>query len=446
MKRSYLHSIYLRFVIIFVGILMISGVLSLGISTLVGMDEMKNAVREQLNERLTTMKQLVEDKGIPVEEAADYIEGAGVQVRFFPNREALVQDKWFSLPSNEDHHSGKGDILNGEWKGKINFPSVSSYVDDRYVVLIPQVNNNLITHFQNTVRTNILTTTILGTFFVLFAISLIVKRIRKISNASIQVAEGDLSVQIEDKGKDEIGELARNFNTMVKKLGENEYLHKEFVASVSHEFKTPVSSLKGFGKMLKSNHLSPERRNEYLDIIISESERLSQLSSNLLRLSELDHGVNTLRKNRFSLDEQIKEMLILFQDQWEQKNIHLHLHLEEIDYTGDEELLKQVWINLLSNSIKFSPDGGRLEINLQTVGNDILVSFSDHGIGIPEQHLKSIFNRFVKVDQSRSQYGTGLGLSIAKKVVELHAGEIWAESELGKGSTFNVKLKIEGNE
>ena len=237
-----------------------------------------------------------------------------------------------------------------------------------------------------------------------------------------------------------MSELSHNFNIMAEELRSNEYLHKEFVSSVSHEFKTPIASMKGYAKALKEQTLSEEKRSQYLDILIEESGRLSNLATNLLRISELNHVVIQKQFQTIQLDEQIRDILIRLQNKWEEKDLNLELELDEIAYSCDEELLHNVWYNLLINAIKFSPTGGTLWITLKQQNTHILFRVKDEGPGIAEEDQERIFHNFYKVDRSRNTEGNGLGLPLALKIVQLHEGTIRVESEPGRGASFIVEL------
>lgn len=228
---------------------------------------------------------------------------------------------------------------------------------------------------------------------------------------------------------------------MAKELKSIDSIHKDFVSNVSHEFKTPITSIKGFAKLIKEGRLSDEQLKEYSEIIVNESERLSLLSSNLLRLSELDGKSIREQAAKFALDEQIRNTLLILEAQWTNKDIDLDIYLEKISYLGNEHLLQQVWLNLIQNAIKFSHQNGVIRVSLHKYNGIIKVDIVDNGIGISDEDKERVFDRFYKADKSRSKDGNGLGLAIAKKIVELSSGKIYFESELGKGSKFTVELK-----
>ncbi len=285
-----------------------------------------------------------------------------------------------------------------------------------------------------------LTSTCLGTIIILLVMRGIVKPIKQLSAASREVAKGNFEVNVTTKSNDEVGQLTTDFNTMVNELKSIDLLRKEFVSNVSHEFRTPITSIKGIAKLLRDDKLTEEQRLEFCDIIISESSRLMDLSSNLLRLSELDSQVIREKESLFSLDEQIRKTILILEPQWTKKNIEFEIDLEETNYLGEENLLWHVWLNLIQNAIKFSYDNGLIKVLLTNQDSLIKIEITDNGKGISENDKNRIFERFYKGDTSRKQEGNGLGLVIVKKIVEQSNGKIYFESTQDKGTTFTVEL------
>ncbi len=280
----------------------------------------------------------------------------------------------------------------------------------------------------------------LGSLLLFVAIKRISDPIIRISNAAKEVAKGDFSMKMDYKSNDEIGILAQNFNLMTTELGNMEYLRKDFISSVSHELKTPIASIQGFAEMLQDKDLSQENFQAYTNIIIDETKRLSHLSSNMLRLSKLDHQFIPESTKPFSLDEQIRRTIVLLEEKWSSKNLELDIDLDEIVYTGDEALIQQIWLNLIENAIKFSAESGTIYIQAKKVSDKVVVEIKDQGIGISKMDQGRIFEKFFQADQSHSEEGSGLGLAIVKKIVEIYAGELNFTSEIGQGTTFVVKL------
>lgn len=264
---------------------------------------------------------------------------------------------------------------------------------------------------------------------------------RAVSDAMSRIARGDFSVFVDPNGFG-FNEYIDSVNTMAKELGSMETLRQDFVANVSHEIQSPLTSISGYIELLENDATPPTRRKHYFEVIKAESGRLSRLSSNLLKLSSLDSGVVQLSATRFDLDEQLQNTVILLDPQWSEKNISVTADLDKVTVSADEELLSQVWINLLHNAVKFTPEGGAIHVTLTSGAEKTVCTIADNGIGIAPEAKRRIFERFYKEDKShdRSIGGNGLGLSLVKKIVELHGGSVSVESELGKGTAFTVTL------
>lgn len=285
---------------------------------------------------------------------------------------------------------------------------------------------------------------IIGLVLVIVVFKHIVGPIRKMTIATKKVAKGDFSVQI-DNGrkyrKDEIGLLTDNFNMMVRELESNEYLSKEFMSNVSHEFKTPIASIQGFAKLLKDDKISEEDKKEYIDIIIEESERLANLSSNIQHLSKLENKKELIKKEKVAIDEQIRKCIVILNNKLEEKNIEIGMD-EDKDVFVDinEDMFQQVWINLINNAIKYTQNGGRIDIIIDEFKDKVIVEVKDNGIGIKEENLEKIFDKFYQEDASHNSEGNGLGLAIVSKIIELHKGSIEVKSKVGEGTSFIVTL------
>ena len=227
---------------------------------------------------------------------------------------------------------------------------------------------------------------------------------------------------------------------MIKGLQSTENLQKEFINNVSHEIKTPISSIEGFAKFLKEDNLSKEEREEYSNIIIEESERLSNLTSKMLKLSKLHNQEIIVNKQEIMVAEQIRKAISVLEHKWSQKDIKINVSLQEIMILGDEDLIFQVWMNLIENAIKFSKQNGKIDIKLIKEKSNIIVTIKDYGIGMSEDELEKIFERFYQIDKSHSEEGSGLGLAIVKRIIELSNGSIRIESKENKGTIVTVQL------
>jgi signal transduction histidine kinase len=199
----------------------------------------------------------------------------------------------------------------------------------------------------------------------------------------------------------------------------------------------------GFAKLLKNGDLSDEERREYLDIIIAESERLAELSTNVLNISKYENILIIPDKTLFRLDEQIRRVILLMEPKWSRKELSVNVEMEEIAYNGNEDFTQQIWINLLDNAVKFSYPGGLISVGLVSAGGGVRFTVQDDGAGMDEKTKARIFDKFYQGDVSHKTAGNGLGLAIAKRVTDLCGGVIEAQSEPGKGSKFTVFLPNE---
>ena len=265
-----------------------------------------------------------------------------------------------------------------------------------------------------------------------------------LTEALVQIGQGNFNIALEMHLNELHHDLAETINEMAQKLGNLETMRQDFVSNVSHEIQSPLTSIGGFAALLRKDDLTDGQRRHYADIIETESKRLSSLSENLLKLSSLDDKQTALYKKYFRLDKQLENVALMLEPQWSAKNINLEADLRKLTIFADEDLLSQVWVNLLHNAVKFTPNNGTVNITLAEVGDYAAVTISDTGAGISKDDLPHIFERFYKADKSRDRAlgGNGLGLSLVKKIVELYGGKVTIESEFGKGSAFILSLPI----
>jgi two-component system, OmpR family, phosphate regulon sensor histidine kinase PhoR len=268
-----------------------------------------------------------------------------------------------------------------------------------------------------------------------------------IIEAMQKIAKGDFTIRLDDNyhGNEPVSALVQSVNNMAVELKQMEEMRQEFISNVSHEIQSPLTSIRGFARALQNDALRSEDRNHYLNIIETESMRLSKLSDNLLALASLESENPRFEPKPFRLDRQIRSLILACEPQWTNKAIDMNVAVEQVTITADEVLLSQVWINLIHNSIKFTPPGGSVCVDLQSHDGHVEFKIADTGIGIDAEDQAHIFERFFKADKSRdrSKGGSGLGLSIAQKIVEMHHGTIAVESELGAGTTFMLCLPVE---
>lgn len=261
-------------------------------------------------------------------------------------------------------------------------------------------------------------------------------------NAMTRIAQGDFDVFIDTGNDFRHNDIAEGINKIAKELGSMEQLRQDFISNVSHEIQSPLTSISGFAAILKNGALTEEQKNHYLGIIEAESKRLSSLSDNLLKLSALETGGEPLSLIECRLDKQLEEVALMLEPQWKAKHIALEADLDRLTIQGDIGLLSQVWVNLLHNAVKFTPEGGVIRVVLKSDQTNAYCRITDTGIGIAPEDQIHVFERFYKADKSRDRAlgGNGLGLSLAKRIVELHDGHITPQSEIGKGTTFMVTL------
>ncbi|MGN0622437.1 MAG: ATP-binding protein, partial [Oscillospiraceae bacterium] len=281
---------------------------------------------------------------------------------------------------------------------------------------------------------------ILGTILTAFMSRVMLQPLWELNKATAEVAKGNFSVRVKVPKDEEYGMLARNFNKMAEELSGIETLRGDFISNVSHEFKTPLASIQGFAKLLQDESLSKEDRHEYTQIIIDETSRLSKLASNILKLSKLENQTTIGKKTRFSLDEQIRKIILMLEPEWSKKNINLDIALDDIYYYGNEELMGQIWQNIINNAIKFTPQDGEIKVQLYQTESNITARISDNGIGISHEAKEKIFEKFYQGDHSRKTEGNGLGLALVKRIVDLCEGKIYVENLYEGGVCFVVEL------
>lgn len=266
-----------------------------------------------------------------------------------------------------------------------------------------------------------------------------------IIDALRKIARGEFNIHLNfEKGDHQFLSLVENINDMAKQLQQMEEMRQEFISNVSHEIQSPLTSISGFARALQEEDLTRAERLHYLEIIEGESNRLSKISDNLLKLTSLESQNHPFEQRNFRLDKQIRKIVLASEPQWTEKELEMDVSLEEVTIFADEDLLSQVWINLIHNSIKFTPSKGKIRIQLTKKQDHLFVHISDSGIGISAEDQMHIFERFYKADKSRTRTagGSGLGLSIVKKIIELHKGEISVKSQVGKGTTFTVTFPV----
>lgn len=269
---------------------------------------------------------------------------------------------------------------------------------------------------------------------------IIYKRINELNKATSEVMKGNYDVRIEEKSNDEITDVIKNFNTMTRELKANEYQSKEFIRNFSHELKTPLAAIKGYSDLLTKDGISEEEKIEYSSIISNEAKRLSDLSKNMLLVSLVDSKVILQKNDNYNLAEQIRNVIQLTQLSWEEKNIEFVLEISDIKISSNKELLYQVWLNLISNAIKFAPSNSKIEIDLVLNIDHIIFTITNDGF-ISTENQEKIFDLFYVLDKAKDNNSSGVGLTLTKKIISKLNGNI-AVNSLDSKIEFKVELPI----
>ena len=296
---------------------------------------------------------------------------------------------------------------------------------------------------SNIVLILILTSAVMGWALVLLIGKFPLMPINKLVNGLNSLAAGNFKTRIFYKGllgqSRTFQEIMESFNKLAKELESTEMLRSDFINNFSHEFKTPIVSIAGFAKLLKKENLTEDQRKQYLEAIEEESKRLTYMATNILNLTKIENQEILTDITQFNLSEQVRFAVLLLEEKWVKKNIDLQLDFDEYTVEANEELLKQVWINLVDNAVKFSPRGGTVSLDVREMGSSFHVSVSNVGQEIPADKKKMIFRKFYQADESHAQEGNGIGLAIVKKIVDLHDGKVSFVSENGL-TVFTVEL------
>lgn len=303
-----------------------------------------------------------------------------------------------------------------------------------------EITKQLFTVIKKAIGIIVVNTILISSIIIRILTKTLASPLNKSIEAIKKVADGDFDVRLETTRNDEIKDLVDNFNIMAKQLGKNELLQKDFIDNVSHEIKTPINSIQGFTKLLDDNTLTEEERKEYINIILEETERLLNLSNNILKLAKLQHQEKLTNVEEVNVYEQIKKAITVLEPKWKCKNINFSISANDSYFYGDEDLLFQVWINLLDNAIKFSKENGKIEVKIEENEKSIKIGIKDNGIGMTEEEIENIYSRFYQVDKSHSGEGSGLGLSIVKRIIELSKGSINVKSIKNTGTEFLIEL------
>ena len=282
-------------------------------------------------------------------------------------------------------------------------------------------------------------TLIVGMAFAFLVSKIILKPLNRLLIGLKKLSEGDYTVRLKVGGEGAFSSVESSFNKLAEELEKTEILRSDFVNSFSHEFKTPINSINGLVSLIKKGNLSKQKQKEYLDVIAEEVARLSKMTTNILNLTKYESQGILTGVSTFNLSEQIRTCILLFEKKWQEKELELSIDFEEFNVQGSEDMLLQVWMNLIDNAVKFSPKGGVLAVRIKQEEGFVHVEIENEGEGINEDDQARVFAKFYQADATHANEGNGIGLSIVKRIVELHKGKIALRSE-NKKTVFEVKL------
>lgn len=424
-------SLQFKMSLMFFGVMAISATISISILLLVFTPIMKESTVQQLTNISYSINKLKADKKYTAKEILTIVNSSSFSISSIDKYDSSVMD-------NMNEISDKGYCILSEGIVPNSVMIVKLY--DKYYKIDSFTRDNMYTIITLVIIVAFIACIIIGTIITSFVGKTILQPIRELNRATSEVAKGNFSVRVKVPNDKEYSTLTKNFNKMAEELSGIETLREDFISNVSHEFKTPLASIQGFAKLLQSDNLSKEEQNEYTQIIIDETSRLTKMSTNILKLTKLENQTTVGKKVRFSLDEQIRNILLILESEWSKKNINLDIELEDVIYVGNPELMGQVWQNVINNAIKFTPENGTIKVQLFRGELGVVVKISDNGPNISPEMQEKIFDKFYQGDRSRSTEGNGLGLALVKRILDLCKGKISVENLYEGGVCFKIEL------
>jgi len=429
-----MKKITIKLILFFISIMFISSIMAFVVSTFFT-DSIKKEIRVNQKAIASSVIQLAEKTDLSIDEIVDLTSTAMYDVE-------IIEDIiLYGITENELNRVQNAEIVLLA-RSRFHGPTTIFMIDNSYIGVSLHPNNTIIKVVASRVWLGMFSYIFIGALLIIILGRRVVEPIIKLNYATQEVAKGNFDIHVENNCRDEVGQLTKNFNRMTRELKSIEYLRKDFISSVSHEFKTPLASIQGFAKLLQRGNITEEEKEEYTRIIVEESARLANLSSNILKLSKLENQEIVNKRLAFSLDEQMRKSILLLEHEWSNRGLELDIELEQVNYIGDEELLQQVWINLLNNAIKFSIDNSKIKIRLNNHGSFLRIEITDYGIGMSDETIDRIFEKFYQGDKAHSVDGNGLGLPLVKRILDLCGGNIKVKSSLNEGSTFIIELPV----
>ena len=430
--KSYHFSLQIKFALMVFAVMLFSAVISVVSLLLIFRPIIISDNQTRINTLVDSMKQLESINVYDANTILSICAGDNAEITTIDNSDAEYYRVKIDAEEKRCYIETRGFL----------FPDIVGYtmINGEYVKVYPNWKENVYSVAILVVALTMIVCIVLGSLMTVFVSSRITKPIRELSSATNLVARGNFKVRVPESKDREYAQLIRNFNRMAEELSGIETLRGDFISNVSHEFKTPLASIQGFAKLLQDDELSPEDRREYTQIIIHETSRLSKLTSDILRLSKLENQSTIPNKKRFSIDEQIRKILLVLEPEWTKKNIDLDIELDTVYYFGNEELMAQIWQNIINNAIKFTPENGHIGVRLFSNEKNITAMITDDGPSIPPEVAAKIFDKFYQGDNSRKTDGNGLGLALVKRIVDLCGGALSVETPYMGGACFKVEL------
>lgn len=427
-------SLQFKVTLMFFGVMLASAIISITILLFVFNNTLQSNSEDQIKSVISSMVGLENantDKKLSSDDIVSLLTGGPYEIEKISQYSKEVQQNKKEIESSTGYITSSGFI-----------PSAVGYIriNDDYYKITTNTSENTYWVASFIVLIAFMVCIVLGTFFTALISRMMFKPIRELSEATSEVAKGNFSVRVKENGSPEYETLMKNFNKMASDLSGIETLRGDFISNVSHEFKTPLASIQGFAKLLQDSSLSQQDRSEYTQVIIDETTRLTKLITNILNLSKLENQTTIANRTRFSLDEQIRNIILMLEPEWSKKNIDLDIALDDVYYYGNEDLMGQIWQNIINNAIKFTPVDGKIMVQLYRTETNITAKITDNGIGISEEAKAKIFEKFYQGDHSRKTEGNGLGLALVKRIVDLCEGDVYVDNVPEGGVCFTVEL------
>lgn len=344
-----------------------------------------------------------------------------------------------------------GKIVEDDWKNELYIATVTPFetgIDTGYVYMFKDTSQvkELIQQLNKHFLIAGIATAIVTAIIILILSRIIAQPLIKMKEATKKLSKGNFTIQLEKNSHDELGELADSIQLLANELNHLKTERNEFLSSISHELRTPLTYIKGYADVAKGDTLSLEDRLNYLNIIIEETTKLTELVTELMEMAQLDNNTFTIQKEWFSICDSLEKISKTILPSFQEAGIKLEIICpEDVQILADPIRFEQIIINLLENARKYSPPGTTTRVEIKEEETDVKIFIYDEGKGIPEEDIPFIFERFYRVDKSRSRElgGTGLGLSIVKELIDAHHWEVEVSSKINQGTTITIMARGE---